>query len=111
MYVCADGSQFPTEAEADAYEFLQANKAEIDGAAEAFVNTMGKCGRARSAGINFVNEFLAFYIPWAEAGKPVVERTVMEPEKPEVVAEGVDAAEAVQTAVVAEPVEGEDPLF
>ena len=101
QYEAKDGSLFLTEAECNQHEFLLDNKAEIDAAGEAFVNTIGACGRSRNGKLNTVSEFLSFYIPWVEAGKPVVERTVMEPEVVEApVAEGVAevAADAVDGA-------------
>ena len=95
QYEAKDGSVFLTEAECDAHEFMLDNKAEIDAATEAFVNTIGAVGRSRNGKINTSSEFLAFYIPWVAAGKPVVERTVFEPEVVEAPEDAAVADEAV----------------
>lgn len=112
QYEAEDGSLFLSAAEADAHDFKLKNGAEIDAAAEAFVNTVGAIDRSRNMKINTVGEFLAFYLPWVEAGKPVVERTVFDTEKaaaPEVdpAATG-EVKEAVAEQATAE---GEQPLF
>lgn len=111
MYVANDGSQFATAAEADAYDFKLENAEKINAAAEAFVNTTKRIDRARVTATNLVGEFLAFYIPWMEAGCPEVERTEFDTPKPEKVVEvdatGETAAEATQAEVVA----GEEELF
>lgn len=116
MYVSEfDESQFATEAECNAYDFMMENKAEIEAAAEAFVNTTKRIDRARVTAGNLVGEFLAFYIPWKAAGCPEVERTAFDTPKPEKVVE-VDATTAATEGaeVVADaPVEvgGEEELF
>ena len=108
QYEAVDGSQFLSEAECNAYEFMLENKAEIDAAGEAFVNTVGAIDRSRNMKLNVVSEFLSFYIPWVEAGKPVVERTV-----PDTVKEETAPAEAVAeaSAEVAAVAEGEPAVF
>lgn len=110
MYVANDGSQFATAAEADAHDFKLENAEKITAAAEAFVNTTKRIDRARVTATNLVGEFLAFYIPWMEAGCPEVERTEFDTPKPEKVVE-VDATATAEEA--GEPVEvaGEEELF
>lgn len=107
QYETVDGSLFTSEAEANAHEFMLENKAEIDAAVEAFVNTVGAIDRSRNMKINTASEFLAFYIPWVQAGKPAVERTVFDTVKEEVVAPA-EAAEEV-AAAVEEPVQSDEP--
>lgn len=114
QYQAEDGSLFTSAAECDAHDFKLKNGAEIDAAAEAFVNTIGAIDRSRNMKTNVVGEFLAFYLPWVEAGKPVVERTVFDTPKPEEVATVVDgeAAPVVEAPVaVQETAEGEPELF
>lgn len=97
MYEANDGSQFPTAAEADAHDFKLEHADKITAAAEAFVNTTKRIDRARSSATNMVGEFLAFYIPWMEAGCPEVERTAFDTPKPEKVVE-VDATTSATEA-------------
>lgn len=113
QYEANDGSLFLTEAECNAHDFMLENKAEIDAATEAFVNTIGAIDRSRNMKINTASEFLAFYIPWVQAGKPAVERTVFDTPKEAPVVEGEAAAEAADAVAepVAEGTEGEAPLF
>lgn len=99
QYEAVDGSIFNTAAECDAHEFMLENKAEIDAAVEAFVNTIGAIDRSRSGKMNTAAEFLAFYLPWVAAGKPVVERTVFDTPKPEKVEAEGEAAEAAADVV------------
>lgn len=113
QYEANDGSLFLTEAECDAHEFLLANKVEIEAAAEAFANTVGAIDRSRSIKVNGATEFLAFYIPWVEAGKPVVERTKFDTPKevPAVAGEGQgDAGQGTDTETK-EPEVATDPVF
>ncbi|MFZ4217033.1 hypothetical protein ACEV6Q_04105 [Enterobacter ludwigii] len=101
MYEANDGSQFPTAAEADAHDFKLEHADKITAAAEAFVNTTKRIDRARSSATNMVGEFLAFYIPWMDAGCPEVERTVFDTPKPEKVVE-VDVTETPDATATAE---------
>lgn len=113
MFEANDGSQFASAAEADAHDFMLENKAVIDAAAEAFVNTTKRIDRARVTAANLVSEFLAFYIPWDDAGRPQVERTAFDTPKPEKVVEVDTTAQAGEATEAGEPVEvtGEDELF
>ena len=106
QYEANDGSLFLTEAEANAHDFKLENGAAIDAATEAFVNTIGAIDRSRNMKINTAAEFLAFYLPWVEAGKPVVERTVFDTPKEVAVVEG-EAKDAAEAEV--KPAEGEAP--
>lgn len=99
QYEANDGSLFLTEAECNAHDFKLENGAAIDAAAEAYANTMKLTDRSRSMQVNTVSAFLAFYLPWVEAGKPEVERTVFDtPKDAPVVAEAAvaEVAEAVE---------------
>ena len=96
QYEANDGSLFLSEAECNAHDFKLENGAKIEKAAEAYLNTVGAIDRSRSMQKNTVEQFLAFYLPWVEAGCPEVERTVFDtPKEAKVVeAEVVEAAEA-----------------
>lgn len=115
QYEANDGSLFLSEAEANAHDFKLANGAKIEKARDAFLNTIGAIDRSRSMQGNTVEAFLAFYLPWVEAGEPEVERTVFDTPKAEkVVAEGAadEAAAATADATTAEGDAGEAaPLF
>jgi dsDNA-binding SOS-regulon protein len=112
MFEANDGSQFATAAEADAYDFMLENKAVIDAAAEAFVNSTKRIDRARVTAANLVGEFLAFYIPWKDAGCPEVERIAFDTPKPEKVVEVDTTAKAEDAAPTEEVVvAGEEELF
>lgn len=103
QYEANDGSLFLSAAEADAHDFKLENGAAIDAATEAFVNTIGAIDRSRNMKINTAAEFLAFYLPWVEAGKPVVERTVFDTPKEEAkTAEADEKAGEVAQATEAE---------
>ncbi|QQV88335.1 hypothetical protein Fifi44_00032 [Erwinia phage Fifi44] len=113
QYEANDGSLFLSEAEANAHDFKLENGAQIEAAAEAFVNTIGAIDRSRNMQVNTVTNFLAFYLPWVEAGRPTVERTVFDTPKEAKVVED-DAAKAADAEVAQAPVEaGEEaaPLF
>ena len=103
QYEANDGSLFLTEAECNAHDFKLENGAKIEAAKEAFLNTIGAADRSRSMQGNTVEAFLAFYLPWVEAGEPVVERTVFDTPKavkPVVVAAAEEAvADAGEPAV------------
>lgn len=107
QYEANDGSLFLSAAEADAHDFMLENKAEIDAATEAFVNTLGAIDRSRNMKINVASEFLAFYIPWVQAGKPVVERTVFDTPKAEAVEVSDEAKSEVADEVAPAAAEGE----
>lgn len=115
QFETADGSLFTTEHEALAHEFKLENGVEITAAADAFVNTLGAIDRSRNMKINTVEEFLAFYLPWVAAGKPVVERTVFDTPKAEVVVEGAAASDeavaAAETVAPQAPDETAEPIF
>lgn len=99
QYEANDGSLFMSEAECNAHDFKLENGAKIEAAKEAFLNTNKLADRSRSMQGNTVENFLAFYLPWVEAGCPEVERTVFDTPKA-VVAEA--AAEVTEeTAQVA----------
>lgn len=105
MFEANDGSQFATAAEADSYDFKLEHAAKIEAAGEAFCNTVGKIDRARVQAMNLVGEFLAFYIPWQEAGMPEVERTAFDTPKKEIAAEVV--ADGVEVDATVEATEGQ----
>jgi hypothetical protein len=99
QYEANDGSLFLSAAEADAHDFKLENGEKIRKAGEAFVNTIGAADRSRNMKLNTVEEFLAFYLPWVEAGEPEVERTVFDTPKEE--AKTADADEKADEAVKA----------
>ncbi|AGV99235.1 hypothetical protein PM1_019 [Pectobacterium phage PM1] len=111
QYEAVDGSLFLSEAECNAHEFKLENGARIEAAAEAFLNTTKAIDRSRNMQGNVIANFLAFYLPWVEAGSPAVERTVFDTPKAEKVegAEGEAAAPAV--AEVAADGTEEQPMF
>lgn len=74
QYEANDGSLFLTEAECDAHDFKLLNGAKIDAAKEAFLNTTKAIDRSRNMQGNVIENFLAFYLPWVEAGEPVKNR-------------------------------------
>lgn len=108
QYEAEDGSLFLTEAECNAHDFKLKNGEMINRAAEAFANTLKAIDRSRSIKVNAATEFLAFYLPWVEAGSPDVERTAFDTPKPEAEtkAEG-DAAEQAGEAVPEAPADAE----
>lgn len=112
QYEANDGSIFTSAAEADAHDFKLEHGAKIEAAATAFVNTIGAIDRSRNMQINTVTNFLAFYLPWVEAGEPEVERTVFDSPK-EVKAETAEATVEAEGAVAQAQaaVEGETSLF
>lgn len=81
QYEANDGSMFTTEAAANAHDFMLENKAEIDRTAEMFCNSIQAIDRSRSGKTNTVSEFLAWYLPWIDAGKPGVERVAFDTPK------------------------------
>lgn len=99
QYQANDGSLFTSEAEANAHDFKLENGEKITRAAEAFANTIGAADRSRSMKMNTAEEFLAFYLPWVEAGEPDVERTVFDTVKEE--AKTTDAEQKAEEAVKA----------
>lgn len=109
QYQAKDGSLFTSAAEADAHDFKLENGAKIEAARESFLNSTGAIDRSRNMQGNVVDNFLAFYLPWVEAGSKPVERTVFDTPK-EAKAEEGDAkkeAEAATAGDKAEAVEGE----
>lgn len=114
QYEANDGSLFLTEAECDAHDFKLLNGAKIDAAKEAFLNTTKAIDRSRNMQGNVIENFLAFYLPWVEAGEPVVERTVFDTPKPVAAdapaAEGAGEGEDKEPAADAEEPAG-DPVF
>lgn len=98
QYEAVDGSVFLTESECDAHEFMLENGVKINAAADAFLNTTKAIDRSRNMQLNVIKNFLAFYLPWVEAGEPVVERTVFDTVKEE------KAATDEEKAAVAEEV-------
>lgn len=115
-YETADGSSFDTEQEALAHEFKLENGETIRIAAESFVNTIGAIDRSRNMQLNTISNFLAFYLPWKDAGSVFVERTVEDTPKAEpVVADGETVSdEAVAAAAeVADqaPADDAEPMF
>lgn len=117
QYQTEDGSVFLSLAEAEAHEFKLKNGELIRVAAESFVNAKGAIDRSRNMQLNTITDFLAFYLPWVEAGSVFVERTVEDTPKP-VAVEGAEAAAEVAGEVPAEveaapAVDGEPeaPLF
>ena len=103
QYEANDGSLFLSEAECNAHDFKLENGAKIDAAVEAFANTNKLIDRSRSMQTNTAAAFLAFYLPWVEAGCPEVERTVFDTPKEAKVAEA-EVVEAVEAAVEEAPV-------
>lgn len=103
QYEANDGSLFLSEAECNAHDFKLENGAKIDAAVEAFANTNKLIDRSRSMQMNTAATFLAFYLPWVEAGCPEVERTVFDTPKEVKVAEA-EVADAVEAAVEEAPV-------
>ena len=101
QYEANDGSLFLTEAECDAHDFKLLNGAKIDAAKEAFLNTTKAIDRSRNMQGNVIENFLAFYLPWVEAGEPVVERTVFD--TPKAVAEAPTAGEGAGEGENKEP--------
>lgn len=117
QYQAEDGSLFLTAAEADAHDFKLKNGETIRIAAESFVNARQAIDRSRNMQLNTISEFLAFYLPWVEAGSVFVERTKEDSPKP-VAVEGTEAkAEADAEVAAVEPapaVDGEQdaqPMF
>lgn len=104
QYEAADGSRFLTEAECDAHDFKLLNGAKIEKAAVAYVNTVGAIDRSRNMQINTISNFLAFYLPWVEAGEPDVERTVFDTPKEA----AVEVAETAAAETAGEVVDGEE---
>ena len=103
QYEANDGSLFLTEAECNAHDFKLENGAKIEKAAEAYLNTVGAIDRSRSMQKNTIEQFLAFYLPWVEAGEPEVERTKFDtPKEAKVADASVD--EAAEAAVEETPV-------
>lgn len=116
QFETADGSLFATEAEALAHEFKLENGETIRIAAESFVNTIGAIDRSRNMQLNTIGNFLAFYLPWKDAGSVFVERTVEDTPKPEVVAtegEAVsdEAKAAAETVADQTPAPDAEPMF
>lgn len=112
QYEANDGSLFLTEAECNAHDFKLENGAKIAAAAEAFVNTIKAIDRSRNMQINTVSNFLAFYLPWVEAGCPVVERTEFDTPKEVVeVSEETKAEVADEVAPAADEGAEPAPLF
>lgn len=111
QYEANDGSLFNTAAECDAHDFKLENGPKIEAAKEAYLNTMKLVDRSRSMQGNTVENFLAFYLPWVEAGSPAVERTVFDTPKP--VAEVAETAgeAAPEAAPEADMFEGADEQF
>lgn len=103
QYEANDGSLFLSEAECNAHDFKLENGAKIEAAVEAFANTMKLVDRSRSMQSNTVASFLAFYLPWVEAGCPEVERVAFDTPKEVKVAEA-EVVEAVEAAVEEAPV-------
>jgi len=110
QYEAVDGSVFTSEAECNAHEFKLAHGAEIDAAAEAFLNTIGAIDRSRNMQGNVVKNFLAFYLPWVDAGKPAVERTVFDTPKEVVEAPVADEVKS-EVAETTTEAEAEEALF
>ena len=100
QYEANDGSLFLSEAECNAHDFKLENGAKIDAAVEAFANTNKLIDRSRSMQMNTAATFLAFYLPWVEAGCPEVERVAFDTVKEVKVEE--EAAVAVAEAAVEE---------
>lgn len=114
QYEANDGSLFLTEAECDAHDFKLLNGAKIDAAKEAFLNTTKAIDRSRNMQGNVIENFLAFYLPWVEAGKPVVERTVFDTPKAVAEVPGAGEGENKEPAADAETSTEEpagDPVF
>jgi len=111
QYEAIDGSLFTSEAECNAHEFRLANGAKIDAATEAFLNTVGAIDRSRNMQANTIKNFLSFYLPWVEAGEPVVERTVFDTPKETEAPVAEEAKAEVAAEVAAEPAAEEAPMF
>ena len=108
QYEANDGSLFLTEAECDAHDFKLLNGAKIDAAKEAFLNTTKAIDRSRNMQGNVIENFLAFYLPWVEAGEPVVERTVFDTPK---AVPGAGEGENKEPAETSTEESAGDPVF
>lgn len=111
QYEAVDGSIFNTEAECNAHEFKLENGAKIKAAVEAFLNTVGAADRSRSIKGNVAEDFLAFYLPWMDAGCPEVERTVFDAVKEDKASDEDKAEVATEVADASEATEDTKPLF
>ena len=107
QYEAEDGSLFLTEAECNAHDFKLKNGAVIKTAAESYVNSIGAIDRSRNMQLNTIENFLAFYLPWVEAGSVAVERTVFDTPKEVKVADEAATAE-VAAEVAPATAEGEE---
>lgn len=83
MFPTADGQVFTTLEEAQAHQFQLDNEALLNSIAENHANDLKLIDRARSGRVNAVKEFLAWYLPWVEAGSPDIERTAFDTPKEE----------------------------